>query len=97
VLSDKRQPVSGKVENIGLRSDINGANLGQTALLQPTVTHHGVWLYFRFRLSMRDVKEMTAYRGVDVSYETIRARTLRFGPKITADLRRRKLAPAARV
>ena len=32
-----------------------------------------VWLYFRCCLSYRDVEEMMAYRGVIVSYESIRA------------------------
>jgi transposase-like protein len=48
-----------------------------------------VWLYFRFTLSLRDVEEMLAHRGVDVSCETIRAWTVKFGPKIAANLRRR--------
>ncbi|MBK8840918.1 MAG: IS6 family transposase [Hyphomonadaceae bacterium] len=39
----------------------------------PTVIQHAVWLYFRFTLSLRDVEEMMTHRGVDVSYETIRA------------------------
>jgi putative transposase len=30
-----------------------------------------VWLYFRFTLSLRDVEELMAGRGVAVSYETI--------------------------
>ena len=42
----------------------------------PTVIQHAVWLYFRFTLSLRDVEEMMAHRGVDVSYETIRAWTV---------------------
>ena len=33
---------------------------------------HAVWLYFRFTLSLRDVEEILARRGIDVSYETIR-------------------------
>ena len=61
-----------------------------------TVIQHAVWLYFRFTLSLRDVEEMMAHRGVDVSYETIRAWTLKFGPKIAANLRRRKLPPSPR-
>ena len=61
-----------------------------------TVIQHAVWLYFRFTLSFRDVEEMLAQRGVDVSYETIRAWTLKFGPKIAANLRRRKLPPSPR-
>ena len=59
-----------------------------------TVIQHAVWLYFRFTLSLRDVEEMLAQRGIDVSYETIRAWTVKFGPKIAANLRRRKLPPS---
>jgi transposase-like protein len=29
-----------------------------------------VWLYLRFTLSYRDVKELRAERGLDVSYES---------------------------
>ena len=57
-----------------------------------TVIQHAVWLYFRFTFSLRDVEEMLAQRGIDVSYETIRAWTVKFGPKIAANLRRGKLA-----
>jgi putative transposase len=60
------------------------------------VIQHAVWLYFRFTLSLRDVEEMLAHRGVDVSCETIRAWTIEFGPKIAANLRRRKLPPSPR-
>jgi transposase-like protein len=55
-----------------------------------------VWLYFRFTLSLRDVEEMLAHRGVDVSYETIRAWTVKFGPRIAVNLRRRKRPPSPR-
>lgn len=61
-----------------------------------TVIQHAVWLYFRFTLSLRDVEEMLAQRGIDVSYETIRAWTVKLGPKIAANLRRRKLPPSPR-
>ncbi len=33
---------------------------------------HALWLYFRFTLSLRDVEELLAERGIEVSYETIR-------------------------
>ena len=36
------------------------------------VISHGVWLYYRFSLSFRDVEELLAKRGVLVSYETVR-------------------------
>jgi putative transposase len=62
----------------------------------PTVIQHAVWLYFRFTLSLRDVEEMLAHRGVDVSYETIRAWTVKFGPRIAANLRRGKSPPSPR-
>ena len=58
------------------------------------VIQHAVWLYFRFTLSLRDVEEMLAQRGIEVSYETVRCWTIKFGPKIAANLRRRK-APAS--
>ena len=31
------------------------------------VIRHAVWLYFRFSLSFRDVEELLAQRGIDVS------------------------------
>ena len=34
----------------------------------PTVIQHAVWLYFRSTLSFRDVEEMLAQRGMNVSY-----------------------------
>lgn len=45
----------------------------------PEIISHCVWLYFRFCLSYRDVEEMMAYRGVAVSYESIRDWSLKFG------------------
>ena len=39
---------------------------------------------------------MLAQRGIDVSYETVRCWTLKFGPSIAANLRRRKLPPSPR-
>lgn len=39
---------------------------------------------------------MLAQQGIDVSYETIRAWALKFGPKRAANLRRRKLASLPR-
>ncbi|MFN8874833.1 MAG: IS6 family transposase, partial [Brevundimonas sp.] len=34
------------------------------------VIRYAVWLYFRFSLSLRDVEELLAQRGIEVSYET---------------------------
>ena len=38
----------------------------------PEIIQHAVWLYLRFTLSYRDVEELLAERGLDISYETVR-------------------------
>jgi putative transposase len=38
----------------------------------PRVVQHAVWVYLRFTLSYRDVEDLLAERGLDVSYETVR-------------------------
>ena len=38
----------------------------------PDVILHAVWLYLRFTLSIRDVEELLAQRGVEVSREAVR-------------------------
>jgi putative transposase len=50
-------------------------------------------LYFRFTLSLRDVEDLLAERGITVSYETVRRWVNHFGPIIAADLRRRRPKP----
>ncbi len=35
----------------------------------PEMISQGVWLYFRFSLSFRDVEELMAQRGIVVTYE----------------------------
>ena len=35
------------------------------------VIQQAVWLYFRFALSYRDVEDMLAERGIDVSYDPL--------------------------
>ena len=38
----------------------------------PEIISHSVWMYHRFCLSLRDVEELLAKRGILVTYETIR-------------------------
>ena len=52
---------------------------------------HAVWLYYRFALSHRDVEDLLAERGVQVSYEAIRLWCRTFGPAFAAGLRRRRV------
>jgi len=54
------------------------------------VIQHAAWLYARFTLSLRDVEELLAERGIVVTYETIRAWVARFGPAIARGLRTRR-------
>ena len=60
------------------------------------VIQQAVWLYFRFALSYRDVEDMLAERGIDVSYETGRRWALKFGGIIARKLRRGRLRPDGR-
>src|SRR6266550_1569573 len=55
----------------------------------PEIIQHAVWLYLRFTLSYRDVEELLAERGLDISYETVRRWVLKFGPAIARRLRPR--------
>src|SRR6059058_2630116 len=38
----------------------------------PSIIQHAIWLYLRFTLSYRDVEELLAERGLEVSYKTVR-------------------------
>ena len=57
------------------------------------IISHGVWLYFRFCLSYRDVEELLFARGVLVTYETIRKWCQKFGQAYANQLRRRRPRP----
>jgi putative transposase len=59
------------------------------------VIQHAVWLYSQFSLSFRDVEELLAQRATDVSYETIRRSSIKFG--LTYDKTLRKTHPCADV
>src|SRR5215203_5420035 len=60
----------------------------------PDIIRHAVWLYLRFTLSYRDVEELLAERGLDVSYETVRRWVLKFGPVFARNLRRLRPWPS---
>jgi transposase-like protein len=61
----------------------------------PEIIRHAVWLYVRFTLSYRDVEDLLAERGLDVSYETVRRWVLKFGPLFARELRRRRHRPTS--
>src|SRR5437588_5300476 len=62
----------------------------------PPVIQHAIWLYLRFTLSYRDVEELLAERGLEVSYETVRRWVLKFGPGFARRLRRSRPRPSDR-
>src|SRR5580704_1610899 len=61
----------------------------------PDIIRHAVWLYLRFTLSSRDVEDLLAERGLDLSYETVRRWVLKFGPLFAKELRRRRHRPTS--
>ena len=54
------------------------------------IISHAVWLYYRFSLSLRDVEDLLAERGLIVSYETIRQWCRKFGNEYTRRLKRKE-------
>ena len=60
----------------------------------PEVICHAVWLYARFTLSFRDVEDLLAQRGLDISFETVRRWFLKFGQPIARNLRQRRPKPS---
>lgn len=62
----------------------------------PAIIQHAVWLYLRFTLSYRDIEDLLAERGLDISYETVRRWVAKFGPLFARELRRRRPRPTGR-
>src|SRR5258707_13923163 len=59
----------------------------------PVVIRHAVWLYLRFTLSYRDVEDLLAESGLEVSNETIRRWVLKFGLAFARNLRHGRPTP----
>jgi len=62
----------------------------------PAIIQYAVWFYARFTLSFRDVEELLAERGIDVSNEPLRRWFLKFGRLIAGNLRRNRPRPGPR-
>ena len=61
----------------------------------PDVIRQAVWLYYRFTLSLRDVENLLAERGMDVSYETVRCWAEKFGRAIARNIRKSRPRPGS--
>jgi putative transposase len=57
------------------------------------IISHGIWLYYRFCLSYRDVEELLFARGIIVMYEAIRKWCRKFGQPYANALRQRRPRP----
>jgi putative transposase len=57
------------------------------------IISHGVWLYFRFCLSYRDVEALLFVRGITVTYEAIRQWCRTCGQQYANELRGRRPKP----
>ena len=58
----------------------------------PEVIRLAVMLYVKYPLSLRNVEDLLAERGIDISYETVRYWWNRFGPMLAADIRRQRVS-----
>ena len=56
----------------------------------PEIISYCVWLCFRFSVSYRDIQELTAERGVTMTYESIRAWCYKFGRDYARRIRARR-------
>ena len=58
----------------------------------PEVIRLAVMMYVKYPLSLRNVEDLLAERGIDISHETVRSWWNRFGPLFAADIRRRRVS-----
>ena len=59
----------------------------------PEVIRLVVMMYVRYPLSLRNVEDLLAERGIDISHETVRFWWNRFGPIFAAEIRKRRARP----
>jgi len=52
------------------------------------IIQYAVWLYHRFNLSHRDIEDLLAERGIEVSYESLRLWCNKSGPLFSKRLKR---------
>src|SRR4029077_10110628 len=58
----------------------------------PEIIRLVVMMYVRYPLSLRNVEDLLAERGIDISHETVRFWWNRFGPMFAAEIRKRRVA-----
>jgi len=68
---------------------MNKSNIYKRYRFPAIIIQHAVWLYYRFNLSHRDIEDLLAERGINVTYEAIRLWCNRFGSKYATRLKRK--------
>jgi putative transposase len=58
----------------------------------PEVIRLVVMMYVRFPLSLRNVEDLLAERGIDICHETVRMWWNRFGPLFAADIKHQRIS-----
>ena len=56
----------------------------------PGIIRLSVMMYIRFPLSLRQVEDLLHERGIEISYEMVRAWWNRFGPMFAAEIRKKR-------
>ncbi len=68
---------------------MNKSNIYKRYRFPSVIIQYAVWLYYRFNLSHRDIEDLLAERGINVTYEAIRLWCYKFGLKYAARLKRK--------
>ncbi|MDP3641360.1 MAG: IS6 family transposase [Alphaproteobacteria bacterium] len=55
-----------------------------------SIMSYAIWQYHRFNLSFRDVQEQLAFRGIEVSHETVRSWCIKFSRQFKDVLKKRE-------
>ena len=58
----------------------------------PEVIRTAVLMYVKYPLSVRNVEDLLAERGIDISQETVRQRWNRFGPLFAAEIKKKRIS-----
>jgi transposase-like protein len=57
----------------------------------PDIIRLAVMMYVRYPLSLRNVEDLLAERGIDICHETVRLWWNRFGPMFAAEIKTKRL------
>ena len=68
---------------------MNKSNIYKRYRFPSVIIQYAVWPYYRFNLSHRDIEDLLAGCGINVTYETIRLWCNKFGPKYATRLKRK--------